>query len=393
MPSPSGRIQSIDAMRGITVLVMIFVNTLAGVSGMPDWLKHAAATADAMTFPDIVFPAFLFIVGMAIPFAMRQRAAKGEGFWARQQHVLLRTVGLLALGLFMVNAGDGYHQASMPFSIHLWSVLFYLCAILIWNAYSPAQQPLGGVLRLLGSIGLLSLAALYHGGPDGEQGLQVQWWGILGLIGWSYLVCSIIYQISQQKLIAIFIAIALCVAYYVGHRVAPPESFAAALLSQPGHAIHSMIALCGMATAMLFFNSATTQAPNRRLAAALLFAAVLALAAWLLRPWFAISKIGATPSWGLYCAAICIVLFAALHYWIDVRQHQRWLKVIQPAAANPLLIYLLAEFVYALMQTLQLHWPAWLLHGGAGVLFAISYAALMLPLVVGLNRRHIRLQL
>ena len=62
------RITSIDAFRGITILAMIFVNELAGIRDIPAWMKHMRARADAMSFVDIVFPAFLFIAGMSIPF-------------------------------------------------------------------------------------------------------------------------------------------------------------------------------------------------------------------------------------------------------------------------------------------------------------------------------------
>ena len=70
---PRQRIVSIDAFRGLTILVMVFVNQLAGVSGVPQWARHMKADADAMSFVDVVFPAFLFIVGMSIPFALNQR--------------------------------------------------------------------------------------------------------------------------------------------------------------------------------------------------------------------------------------------------------------------------------------------------------------------------------
>ena len=82
------RILSIDAFRGITILVMIFVNELAGKSDIPPWMKHMPADADAMSFVDVVFPAFLFIVGMSIPFAINSRLAKGDSFIKLQQHIL-----------------------------------------------------------------------------------------------------------------------------------------------------------------------------------------------------------------------------------------------------------------------------------------------------------------
>src|SRR6266487_7159877 len=117
------RILSIDAFRGITILVMIFVNELAGVRNIPQWMRHMPANADAMSFVDVVFPAFLFIVGMSIPFAINSRLAKGNSFMQLQQHILFRTVGLLVLGFFMVNAEGGYDKKAMDISINLWALL------------------------------------------------------------------------------------------------------------------------------------------------------------------------------------------------------------------------------------------------------------------------------
>src|SRR6185437_1344900 len=57
------RIVSIDIFRGITMAVMIFVNELSGVGGMPWWTRHAPGRLDYMTYVDMVFPFFLFAVG------------------------------------------------------------------------------------------------------------------------------------------------------------------------------------------------------------------------------------------------------------------------------------------------------------------------------------------
>jgi len=186
------RILSIDAFRGITILVMIFVNELSGVSGIPAWMKHMPAEADAMTFVDMVFPAFLFIVGMSIPFALNSRLAKGDSILKVQAHILIRTLGLLVLGVFMVNADNGNNSA-MPLSIYLWSLLFYAAVIIIWNFYGTSQKLLAVVLRVAGISMLVILAVLYRGGESGMAYMSPQWWGILGLIGWAYAISCIIY--------------------------------------------------------------------------------------------------------------------------------------------------------------------------------------------------------
>ena len=66
----STRIVSVDILRGLTMLVMIFVNDLAEVKGLPWWTYHMPGHANGMTYVDVVFPAFLFILGMAIPLAV-----------------------------------------------------------------------------------------------------------------------------------------------------------------------------------------------------------------------------------------------------------------------------------------------------------------------------------
>ena len=65
------RLASIDIFRGLTMTVMIFVNELSGVKGLPWWNYHMKANVDAMTYVDMVFPFFLFIVGLSMPLAIR----------------------------------------------------------------------------------------------------------------------------------------------------------------------------------------------------------------------------------------------------------------------------------------------------------------------------------
>ena len=68
------RIVSVDAMRGFVMLTMIYVNDLNG-DVAPWWMKHWSETGFAfngLTFVDLVFPSFLFLVGMSIHSASRR---------------------------------------------------------------------------------------------------------------------------------------------------------------------------------------------------------------------------------------------------------------------------------------------------------------------------------
>src|SRR5580698_6327142 len=95
--SVSSRLASIDIFRGLTMAVMIFVNELASVHGLPWWTYHAPGKVDAMTYVDMVYPFFLFIVGLSIPLAIRQRLKKNPSTPALYFHVFIRATTLMHL--------------------------------------------------------------------------------------------------------------------------------------------------------------------------------------------------------------------------------------------------------------------------------------------------------
>ena len=117
----SNRIQSIDIMRGLTLVLMLFVNDLY-MPGVPAWLGHTKADFDGMGLADWVFPGFLFMVGMAIPFAIGGRIAKGESNIIISRHIAVRTVSLLIIGVLMLNSGRVNAELT-GISKNLWAVL------------------------------------------------------------------------------------------------------------------------------------------------------------------------------------------------------------------------------------------------------------------------------
>src|SRR2546423_2710986 len=92
-PPASPRVWSVDVLRGLVMFTMVFVNDVAGVDNAPWWMKHyeESGRGNGMTFVDVVFPAFLFIVGMAIPLAIESRRSKGESWTTIWLHIILRT--------------------------------------------------------------------------------------------------------------------------------------------------------------------------------------------------------------------------------------------------------------------------------------------------------------
>src|ERR1039457_2093006 len=209
-PEPGGaRIASVDALRGLVITLMVFVNDLAGAPHAPSWLEHVGVRADAMRLPDVVFPAFLFIAGVSVPLAFGRALARGRTRRQLLWKVLVRTWALLVMGVVMVNMEE--HE---PWARGLWGALAYVAMFLAF-AVVPGQPGRGrAVLRIGRVVGAAALAALVLAyrtadgramvlgplfDPSDTVWLRHSWWGILGLIGWAYLVASLLYLAAGRR--------------------------------------------------------------------------------------------------------------------------------------------------------------------------------------------------
>ncbi len=95
----SERLISLDAFRGITIMGMILVNNPGSRSHVYPPLCHAEW--HGCTFTDLIFPFFLFIVGVAMSFSFAKRASQTESNVPLIKHIIRRALILFALGLFL----------------------------------------------------------------------------------------------------------------------------------------------------------------------------------------------------------------------------------------------------------------------------------------------------
>jgi predicted acyltransferase len=389
------RILSIDIFRGLTIFMMVFVNDLAGVSNIPDWMKHVPAGYDGMTFVDVVFPAFLFIVGMAIPFAVEKRFSTGESNFKFWKHVLIRTIGLLILGVYMVNSGEMNREANLiPHGA--WTVSLYLAAIMIWNAYPKAddtgRKRLYQLLRIIGFVILLILYFLYRKGPDEQlTGITPSWWGILGLIGWAYLISMVLYMLAGKKLIPVSGLTVLLLGLFITLRTEGVD-FLPWLKGQTGHMAHASLTMGGILCSLILAQDGIRANARRKMIQILTLGLICSVIAYLVRPVTGgIAKIGATPAWSLYCISICTVIFVVIYWLVDNRGWKRWASFLKPAGQNPLLAYILPPIFYAIAGFSFL--PAMFNAGMLGFVRSVIFSLLILWVADILTKKGIRLHL
>lgn len=390
------RIASIDIVRALTMVLMIFVNDLWSLKDIPVWLGHVPAGVDGIGLADIVFPAFLFIVGLSLPFAIDARRKKGDTQLQLVTHILVRTIALLVMGVFLVN-GETINATATGMPRHLWYSISCLCFILIWNQYpGKANRYLVYTAKAAGIITLFILAFIYRGGEDGELSrFGPHWWGILGLIGWAYLASGLVMVFSRNNLWVILAAwIFFCVlsmVYKAG--LIPGDSIISFI---PGAILGGTLTgltMSGVLTAVIFRYFRKQNKNIQMTIIYIVFAALLFLLAAITRPYWKLAKLGATPAWLFLCSAITLLAFTAIYWIADVKKKAGWFQIIRPAGTDTLLCYLIPYFLYAIFTAVNLQWPDLIVTGGIGLLKSLLFALLCVLITGMLNKAGVRLKL
>lgn len=387
------RLISIDAFRAIVMILMIFVNDLWTLVDIPGWLDHVSADADGMGLADVVFPAFLFIVGLSVPYAIESRRKKGDTNTTIFFHIVARTIALLIMGLFLVNS-EGYADNAI-LSKDVWMILLVVAFFLIWMAYKKPELLVVKLLKAGGVLLLVILAALYKTeSGNGITAMGVHWWGILGLIGWAYFIASCVYLFSAGKpmfqvLALVFFMFFSC-ASHLGWLV-PIESIKKYVWIA-GDGSMPAFSMAGIITSISYRNLSSS---NKKFwIQMILFGVILIAFGLLTRPVWGISKIRATPSWTAICSGIGVLGFLVMVYISDIRKAVTWYGYVKSAGTSTLTCYLIPYIHYALIGLLGLSQvPDVLRTGVPGLLKSLIYALLIVSVAGLLQKRNIRLKI
>jgi heparan-alpha-glucosaminide N-acetyltransferase len=344
----SDRISSIDIMRGLTLLLMLFVNDL-NMDIAPAWLGHMKADFDGMGLADWVFPGFLFMVGMAIPFSFSKRISQGLTLAQNSRHIFTRTISLLIIGVLMLNTGRVNPELT-GLGENLWALLMYVGVFLIWNNYTFKDKKFFTVttLKLAGIALLVFLVFKFRSGqPSNEGSLITGWWGILGLIGWGYLVSAFTYLLCRDSILKTigFTLFFLILNILSGLKLLEFLNPVKPLLGVIIDGNVPFIVLTGL-TASLVLRKSTASGYKTVILNFLALGVFCLVAGFILRHWFILSKIKATPSWGMVCCGISFLVFILIYVITDIYKKKAWASFFKPAGENSLTTYLAPDILY-----------------------------------------------
>src|SRR5215203_436463 len=138
IPSESNRLISLDVFRGITIAGMVLVNNPGSWEHIYWPLEHAQW--HGWTPTDLVFPFFLFIVGVAIPLAFGRRVETGRSTRDLYLKIIKRTLIIFAIGVFLNGFPYfGLAEYRIPGVLQRIAVCYFFASIIFLNTKVRTQ--------------------------------------------------------------------------------------------------------------------------------------------------------------------------------------------------------------------------------------------------------------
>ena len=303
-----------DALRGLTVAAMVLVNNPGTWRTIYPPLRHAAW--HGWTPTDVIFPFFVFIVGVAIPLALGPRLERGDRA-AVMLKVLRRSIVIFGLGIIL-NGFPSYAWSTLRIPGVLQRIaLCYLVAALIYLLTSTRAQLVITTALLFGYWLVMTTVPVpgYGSGdlsPAGNLAAYIDR-ALLGPHIWQYA------------------------------KVYDPEGI---LSTVPAAAT----ALLGVLTGTWLRSGRDSDVIAARLAVTGVVGIVVGQL-WGL--WFPINKSLWTSSYVVFTAGLALIVLAACYWLIEVRAHRRWAIPFVVLGVNALVLFFLSTLVARLLSIIR----------------------------------------
>jgi len=303
----SARLVSLDVFRGATIASMMLVNNPGSWSAVYPPLLHAEW--HGWTFTDVIFPFFLWIVGLAMTLSFARRVERGDDKTRLLLHVLRRSAIIFALGLFL--AGFPYYHFStlrIPGVLQRIAVCYLVASVIFLTTRVRGQ--VAWTLGLLASYWLLmKLVPVpgYGAGVLEKVGNFAQWVDSMVLSGHMWASSRVW---DPEGIVSTIPAIATTLfGILTGHILR---------LRRSEEEKTAWIFLCG--SGLMWVGSVMS---------------------W----WLPINKSIWTSSYSVFMAGLAATVFAACYWLVDVRGYKRWVQPFVAYGMNAITVFVLSGLV------------------------------------------------
>lgn len=169
------RLMSLDAFRGFTIAAMIMVNNPGSWSHVYAPLLHKPW--HGITVTDLIFPFFLFIVGISIALAYTKRVEAGIPKGDMYKRIVWRSVKIFAVGIFLsLYPKFNFEELRVAGVLQRIAIVFLVCAILFLSVRWKKQAVTGVALLILYWLAMVLIPTPGYGKPMLEPGINLAAW-------------------------------------------------------------------------------------------------------------------------------------------------------------------------------------------------------------------------
>jgi predicted acyltransferase len=360
------RLVSLDVLRGLTIILMTIVNNPGDWATIYPPLRHAEWHGCTPT--DLVFPTFLFIVGVSVVLAIPVKR------WDEitLQKIVIRTLRIFCLGWFL--SFFGKIQLFGLDGIPLLLGRLVITAVVVVALFSdyPRKRQLGAAFAIFAAMLVLA-----YGGFQDFQDVRIP--GVLQRIAVIYFVVSLLYLRTSWVVQALVAGVLLVLywglmtlipvpgvgdanlekgtnlAAWLDNRLLGGHLWAAAKTWDPEGILSTLPAIGTGIAGLLTGTWLISAVPTGRKAIGLFVGAIVGIFIGL--AWdvvFPINKVLWTSSYVLYAAGIVLLALAILYFLVDVKGYKGWTEFFVIFGVNPMIVFFFSGIIPRVMSAIQI---------------------------------------
>ena len=360
------RLVSLDVFRGITIAGMVLVNNPGSWEHIYWPLEHAAW--HGWTPTDLVFPFFLFIVGVSIPLAFAKRLESGGSKRDLYLKIIKRTLIIFAIGLFL-NGLPYFRLAEyrIPGVLQRIAVCYFFASIIFLNTKVRTQIAI--------AIGLL-----------------VFYWLLVKLVPAPGFAAG---DLTKEGSLP----------SYVDRVVFGKHVWAQAKVYDPEGLLSTIPAIATSLIGVLTGTWLRTEKTRYEKAAGMFVVGAVCVAiGWACNSFFVINKALWTSSYVFFTGGLALQFLSICYWLIDIKGYRRWAKPFEVFGLNAIALYVVADVLAMALGELKVggdslgSWiynhvfASWASPINASLAMAIAFVLVCLGLMWILYRRNIFLK-